>query len=270
MGFDVGDGPINPGDPSGFFSGIIAAIYAALVWLYNALISVIIFFWNLLVALLNVLVAVFKTLGKFLLNVWNNYIKKGILWLASHIQKLRDWLQRVLKPVVKFFQRLKKWYDDHILKQQLRLLQTIQKIRRFLGILRIFHIHWADKLDKMLADVQNRIERNIAFVRGILNQIINTLALVMDPTLLIRRNVLGGTLLSNLGALKRIFGFFYHGPLTAAETTHLDNNVGRYQATTADSHIATLASNGLTDYDKSELSAARAGISGITGIPTGL
>src|SRR6266852_7379722 len=155
MGLDFGSGPVDPGNPSGIFSGIIAAIEAALIWLYNALISVIIFFWNLIVSLVNALVTVFKAIGKFLSSVWSNFIKKIPGWLACHIQKIRDWLKRALKPVIEWFQKVKKWYDEHILKQQLKMLQFIQKIRRFLGILRIFHIHWSDKLDQALADVQN-------------------------------------------------------------------------------------------------------------------
>jgi hypothetical protein len=115
--------------------------------------------------------------------------------------------------------------------------------------------------------LQNRIEVSISIVRGTLNQIINTLAIALDPTLLLRSNVLGASLLQNLAAVKRIFGYGYHGPLTAAETTFLDNNVGRYQTSTANSHTARLASTGLTTYDNSELADCRAGISGATGTP---
>lgn len=248
FGFD-GGGP-DTGDPSGIFSGIIAAIYDALVWLYNLIVNILLFLWNLLVALVNILVSIFKTIGKFLVNVWNNYIKKGILWLASHIQRLRDWLKRVLKPVLKFFQKLKHWYDTHVLAQQLRVLAMIQKIRRFLGILRLFHIHIFDKLDNALADIQQRIQQSIAFVRGILNEIINTLTLVMDPTLFLKRGVMGGTLLGNLGAVKRIFGYGDGRIASAAEVATLDRDRSRYFKSSVDDHIKTLVSTGLTDEDK--------------------
>jgi hypothetical protein len=147
------------------------------------------------------------------------------------------------------------------------MLQQIQMVRRFLGILRIFHVKWAAKIDSTLADLQNRIEQSISIVRGTLNQIVNTLALMLDPTLVLTRNLLGASLLTHLAAIKRIFAYGYHGPLTASETTFLDNNVDRYHTKTANSHIAALASSSLTEYDKSELAACRAGISGATGMP---
>lgn len=251
MPLDFGDGPIDTGDPGGIFSGIVAAIEAALVWLYNLIVSVILFFWNLIVSIVNALVTVFKTIGKFLLNVWNNYIKKAVTWIASHIQKLRDWLKRVLSPVIKFLQKLKHWYDTHILAQQLRLLQMIQRIRRFLAILRLLHIHWADKLDQALADVQQRIQQSIAIVRGTLNQIINTLALVLDPTLFIGRHILGGTLLGNLGALKRIMGYGDNRIATPDELATIDRDHSRYFKANVDEHVKTLLATGPTDEDKS-------------------
>jgi hypothetical protein len=270
MGFEDGFGPTFPGWPDlGSFS-IIQWVLAILNWILSVFIFLAEYLLALFNALINLLIKVFGAIGKFLIHVWNDYIKKGIAWLASHIQKIRDWLKRTLKPVIDFFQKVKKWYDTHILAQQLRLLRIIQTIRRFLGILRLFHVKFATTLDNALADIQNRIEKSISITRGILNQIINTLAIVLDPVLLVTRDVLGGSLLKNLGALRRVFGFYYHGPFTAAEQTYYDNNVGRYQATTGGSHIATLASSGLTDYDKSELAAARAGITGVSGIPTGL
>jgi hypothetical protein len=270
MGLPFGNVPGFPDPPDIGILSILEWILSILQWVVNVLIAVLEYVIALINALVQILIKIFTAIGKFLLHVWTNYIKKGISWLASHIQKIRDWLKRTLKPVIDFFQKVKKWYDTHILAQQLRLLRMLQTIRRFLGILRLFHVKFATTLDNAIADIENRIEKAISITRGILNQIINTLAIVLDPVLLVTRDVLGGSLLKNLGALRRVFGFYHHGPFTAAEQTYYDHNVGRYQASTAGDHIATLASTGLTDYDQSEVTAARAAITGITGIPTGL
>jgi hypothetical protein len=250
MPFDDGGDPIGFTPPGDFGSGVVQAIINALNFLWGALLAVIAWVWNILVALANTLLTIFKNIGKFLLTVWNDYIKKGILWLASHVQKIRDWLKRTLSPVVKFFQKLKAWYDKHILAQQLRLIQIIQRIRRFLGILRLFHIGWAAKLDNALADVQQRIEQQIAFIRGIFNQIINTLALVLDPTLFITRNVLGGSLLGNLGAIKRIFGYGDNRILSASEQATIDHDSTLFYKTNVDAYVHTLVTTGVTDEDK--------------------
>lgn len=265
MPFGFGDNPPGTPDPTSFFDGIIAAIYDALVFLYNLIVSVLVFLYNLLVALVNILVQLFKTISSFLKTVWENYIKPGINWLLTHVQKVRDWLKRTLKPVLAFFQRLKRWYDTHVLAQQLRVLRMIQTIRRFLSILRIFHIHWADKLDQALADVQNRIQQSIAFVRGILNQVINTLALVFDPTLFVSRHVLGGTLLGNLGALKRIMGFGDNRLLSPDEANTLDRDRTRYFASNTAAYMAVPLSAGLTDEDKAMIAAAQQALNDATG-----
>ncbi|HYL64447.1 MAG TPA: hypothetical protein VE077_17675 [Candidatus Methylomirabilis sp.] len=231
-------------------------------------------FTNLVIALnkiiTNILKAlnfVFGRLGKFLLHIWQQYVKKAITWLASHVQKLRAWLKRTIGPIIARLEKIKKWYDTHILKQQLRMLQMLQTVRRFLAILRLLHVKWAAKLDAALVDVQNRIEVSIALVRGTLNQIINTLALVLDPQLLITRNVLGGTLLSNLGAVKRIFGFGDNRILSASEQATIEHQHSLYFTSTVQAHQRTLATSGPTQEDLDNRKAARQALADATGAP---
>lgn len=267
MPFDDGGDPVGFTPPGDFGSGGIQAILDALNFLWNALLAVIVWVWNILVALAQTLLTIFKSIAKFLVTVWNDYIKKGILWLADHIQKLRDWLKRVLSPVVKFFQKLKAWYDEHILKQQLRMIQIIQRIRRILGILRLFHIDWAAKLDNALADIQQRIQQSISIVRGFLNQIINTLSLVLDPTLFITRGVMGGTLLGNLGAVKRIFGYGDNRLLSASEQATIDKQHSLYFTSTVKDHVQTVTTSGLTDDDKANRAAFRKAYEAVRNAP---
>lgn len=267
MGLPIGFGPPNTGDLPVYDPGMDVAIWEELVSIWGTIVYVAKFFTNLFTILIGILVSIFHFLLKFLKHIWENYVKAAIVWLYNHAMKVRAWLKRTITPILKRLEKIKKWYDEHILKQQLRLLQLLQTVRRFLGILRLFHVKWAAALDQDLADIQNRIEESIRIVRGVLNEIINTLAMVLDPTLLIKTNVLAGSLLGNLAAVKRIFGFAWHGPLTADETTFLNQNVGRYNESTANNHIASLASTGLTDYDQSERTDCRTGISGETNAP---
>lgn len=209
----------------------------------------------------------FGALWKFLKRAWNDYIKKAIQWLGDHVRKLRDWLKRTIGPIIKRLQKIKKWYDEHILKQQLRMLKMIQTIRFFLGILRLFHVKWAAKLDQSLADLQNRIVETINVVRGTLNQIINTLAIAFDPTMLITSNVLAASLLGNLGAVKRIFAFGGNRIITASEQLTMDFNRTRYQKASVQNHVATVVSTGPTQQDQAERKAARSALSTATGAP---
>lgn len=267
----MGDGPIGlppefggggvggpPSDPGVFIQ--IEAIWQAI----NLLGTLILLLAN---SILQAVVNAFRAVLKFLSHIWKNYIKKAITWLASEIQKFRDWLKRTLQPIITRLQKIKKWYDEHILKQQLRLLQMIQTIRRYLAILRIFGVKWASALDSALADIQTRIEQSIAIIRGTLNQIINTLALVLDPALLIFRNVLGASMITNVGAIKRIVDFGGGRPLFASEQDAIAHDHSLYFASTVKSTVQQRASTGLNDDDKAKRDAVRCALKDATNTP---
>jgi len=255
MGDFGGPLPPDPQDPwpSGGWDDL--SYYLWLVW--DTLARAINYVWFVLVSLWQLLVVIFRKLQKFLLHIWQNYVKAAITWLATHYQKLRAWLKRTITPILKRLQKIKQWYDQHILKQQLRLLQILQTMRRFLGILRLFHVKWAIALDNTLADLQNRIEESIRIVRGVLNEIINTLAMVLDPTLLIKTNVLGASLLANLGAVKRIFGYGGNRIFTGDEVTTIDRQHSLYFASTVQTHQQALIASGPNQEDLDNRKAAR-------------
>jgi hypothetical protein len=258
------DGGGDGGGPFDSIGGLPFEVMAGFIAMWNAIALSIAALWKWLNQLVAILTVLFHTAAKFLLHLWQQYVKKAITWLASHVQKLRAWLKRTIAPIIARLEKIKKWYDTHILKQQLRMLQQIQMIRRFLGILRLFHVKWAAKLDGMLTDLQNRIEQDIALIRGTLNQIINTLQLAFDPTLLITRNLLGASLLSNLGAIKRIFGFGDGRILSASEQATIDHDHALYFSSTVQAHQRTLATTGPTDEDKANRQAARLALAAAT------
>jgi hypothetical protein len=266
MGLPIGFTPGIPDPPDIGVLTILGWILNILQWVIRALIFVANFLLALFNALINILIKIFTAIGKFLLHIWTKYLPNAVKWLACNYQKVRDWLKRTLKPVIDFFQKVKKWYDTHILAQQLRLLRFLQMIRRYLAILRIFHLKFAATLDNAIVDIQNRIEKDIAFTRGILNQIINTLALVLDPRLFITRYVVGGSLLGNLGAVKRIFGYGDGRLFSASEVDTINKQHSLYFTSTVRSHMDTLATSGLTDDDKANRTAARCALADATNV----
>lgn len=212
----------------------------------------------------------FHTLWGFLKKLWNDYIKKAIQWLADHVKRLREWLKRTIGPIIKRLQKIKKWYDEHILKQQLRMLQTIQTIRNFLGILRLFHVKFAEQLDRKLADIQNRIVTVVDLTRGTLNNIINLLAAVYDPSLLLKRNAISASLLASIGALKRIVNFGNGRPLFASEAADAQAGGNMYLKSTVNSNLAARKSSGLTADDKANRKAAQQSLLDVTSTPVSL
>lgn len=209
----------------------------------------------------------FGAIWSLLQSLWENYIKPFLDWLWKELKKLYDWLQKHLKSLLDHLKAWKKWYDTYILPQQLRLLAMIQDIRRILGILSLFGVKWAAKLDATLADIQNRIVQSVLLVETTLNAIINTIAIAFDPSLLLRSNVLGGSLLGNLAAVKRIMGYGGQRALTGSEAAFQLYGSTRYQSGGVTQHVNALAAGGLTANDQTENGQARAALTQITGAP---
>ncbi len=260
-------GPLNA---SPFVGGLLDNLFGGGGGPSGALALAIVSGW--LKFMLKNLIGLFGTIGAFLHSIWDflkhaweNYVKKAIQWLADHVQKLRAWLKRTIGPIIRRLEKMKKWYDEHILKQQQRMLKNIQTVRRFLGILRLFHAKWATKADNALADLQNRIEESISIVRGTLNQIINTLAIAFDPTMLITRDVLGASLLSNLGAIKRIFGYGDGRLLSASEQATIQHDSSRYFPVTVKGNMSTRNTTGPTAEDQANRKASRTALAEATG-----
>ncbi len=252
----------------GAIFGQIAQIISQLfVILWNAMLAVFHFIWNTLVAVVNAIVSVFKNVGKFFARSWSDYVKPAIRGLFSNVIKLFDRLHRLLAPLLRWIQKIRRWYDTHILPILLKEIQMIQRVRQFLAVLRILHVKWAQVLDDKLLRIQGKITLSIELIRGYLNMIISWIALVTDPSMIIRRNTLGAWLLSHLGGLKRIVGYGGNRPLKQAEQDAVAKGHALYYTTTVQDHVTALSLTGLTDDDLARREAMRQALVEATGAP---
>lgn len=210
--------------------------------------------------------AAFDAIWNFLKSIWDNYLKKFLEWLKDHLVKLYNWLHQHIKSLIDHLKKWKKWYDEHILPFQLKQIALIQHIRQILGILKAFHVKWAQTLDNKLADLQNRIVATIEITRGALNSIINFVGLIFDPSLLIRSTALGGSLLNMLGGLKRIAGFGSGLGITKAQASQMQKDQQMYTKTTVTANISTRAQTGLTPDDRQARSDFQSALSATTGV----
>jgi hypothetical protein len=243
--------------------GAIASGLGSLTRAFNGLV-------NGLLPLFNSVAGIFQSIWKGLQFIWQNYIKVALDWLSKHLAKAIDWIRRHLKSAIDHLKKWKKWYDQHILPQQLRMLNTIRMIRQFLGILSLFHVKFAQKLDAKLADIQNRIVTVIDLTRGTLNNIINLLAAVYDPLLLFKRNALGAGLLANIGLLKRLASFGDGRPFFASEAAAAQAGGNRYLTSTVKANIQARHSSGLTAQDKQDRKDAQTALHDVTSVPVNL
>lgn len=222
----IEDDPLGPGitPPGPDFGSILASIAAVISAVIVALQKV----WAALIALTNWALGIFRKLGTFLRHMWENILKQAIWTLYQHVLKLYAWLSRHLKAVIAQMQKWKKWYDTHILPQQLRMYAMIQQIRTYLSVLRLFAPRLAAQLDAKLAGIQNKIAEVIDVTRGTLNNVINLLGAILDPRLLFRRNAIGASLLANVGLLKRITDWGSSRPLFASEAATMTADHNRF------------------------------------------
>jgi hypothetical protein len=201
----------NPGD---FFGAIIAtlvaiinAIISALVFIWNVLVQVANFLYNAAVAIANALVTGIKLFVRGFIHVISDIVHGRFLHLFQDYldlnKKIHDWLD----PVLRILKRIKQIFDTYILKPLLRTINMIQNIRKFLVIFRLLGFKWAAKLDNQLAAFERRLVQNTLVIQSWINFAISALSLIMDPSLILRKNFLLASLLSFLGAVKRVVFF---------------------------------------------------------------
>jgi hypothetical protein len=252
------------GDIFGEIASIISQIFAFLwTFMYNALL----FIWNTLVKTVGSIVNAFQKAQALFSRLWNDYIKLALSKIWDWIKLLVTHPIQAIQQLLAWIQKIRAWYNTHILPILKRQIQMIQKIRQFLAILRIFHVKWAQKLDNYLQDLEARIGQSVAIVLGTLNSIITWIALITDPSMLIRRNTLGAWLLSQVGLLKRVSGYGDNRPLTLDEQNRISKGKGMYYTSTVDAHAHALLTTGLTADDLARQKAIRAALVDATGQP---
>lgn len=201
-------------DPGVFFGGIIStiiavinAIISALVYLFNLLVEVFNFLYHALVAIANVLVKGVKLIARGFVHVINDIIHGRFVHLYEDYLKLKAKLAEIFAPVLRILKRIRAIYNQFVLAPLLRMIHLIQQIRQFLVIFRILGFKWAAKLDALLARQEQRLIHNVLVIQAWINLAISIIDLMVDPSLIMRKNFLLASLLSYLGAIKRVFFF---------------------------------------------------------------
>jgi hypothetical protein len=201
-------------DPNVFFGGIldtiiavINAIISALVYLFNLLVEVFKFLYGAVVAIANVLVRGVKLIARGFIHVIKDIFHGHFIHLYEDYLKLKARLAEILGPVLRILKRIRALYNQFVLKPLLNMIHLIQQLRQFLVIFRILGFKWAAKLDALLAKQEQRLIKNVLVIQAWINFAISVIDLMIDPSLILRKNFLLASLLSYLGAIKRVVFF---------------------------------------------------------------
>jgi hypothetical protein len=208
FGIDIG---INLGD---FFGAILSSIIAVINAIIGALSALIQILQTVLSAIYSALQAVaaavwsaIKLIARGFIHVISDIIHGRFLHLLQDYIDLKNKLAELLAPILKILQTIRKYFNQFVLVPLLRYINLIQQIRQFLTIFRLLGFKWAVKLDAYLVKQEQMIVTNTLVLQSWLNFTIDILDLIADPSLILRKNFLLASLLSYLGAIKRIVFF---------------------------------------------------------------
>jgi hypothetical protein len=121
--------------------------------------------------------------------IYANIIKVAVLWLIDQLEALRQWLYDHFKPLIDFLHRLL-LLQQQFFKTYLRpILNLIINLRRFAQLLRIFHLHFLDKLDAKLGGLEARILGNFGITRQWINRLLTYIELILTADGFLRRTL---------------------------------------------------------------------------------
>src|SRR5579859_6218952 len=86
--------------------GLVSAIEQAIVFLFDLLVQVAQFIWTALQFIAGIFVQVFQNIGKFFGHIWNGFFKGIFKGLLKAVIKAHEFLEKHLRPVIKFLKRI--------------------------------------------------------------------------------------------------------------------------------------------------------------------
>lgn len=162
-------------DVQQFLSQLLSLLIQGFAFIGQVLLQVVTFFAQ----------AIGKLFG-LLRHVWDFIVKDVLAKILKYVQIAHAWLEAHLRPVINFLKKVRALYDRWYRLYVRPYLQMIQRLRRYIAILRLLHIHFADWLDKKLAAEEAFVSKTVLTIRGYLNQVIDTVNALTDPPKLAR------------------------------------------------------------------------------------
>lgn len=164
-------------------------------------------FWDELKSIANVLKSIALGIALALYHVFIDYILPIIEKIIKAIKWVKGKLDKILKPLQKWLQRIRNFYINHILKWELLAIQIISVVRLWLSLLRLLHVKWAAQLDADLQKIQGYITDTITPVVSTLNEISTILGLAVNPLGFISKQFMAGSIINSLADIKKAAGY---------------------------------------------------------------
>jgi hypothetical protein len=185
----------------GLLAAAINAIIAFLNALVAALVQVLNFLWAGELELFRLGFFGDSAILKWLRHVYQSIFQLGVIKALTHLwnlyQKLRAWLLK-LKAWLDRWHQLQRQYMLTTLR---RVINIIQRIRKTLVIFRLFHLKFAEKLDRWLAGIEGKIIQAVTRLPLKTNVMIAWLNYLLDPIGTLNKRVLVASIINALDDL---------------------------------------------------------------------
>lgn len=171
-----------PLDTAAVFSAIIAGIQILAGWLATAATVTVTYLAQVVVWLGARVGSILKSTGAMFAKVWDgvkivwsDVLKPALIWVDKQLTRLHAWLKGTFQPVFDWLKQARDYVLD-IYKRFVRpIIDTIDFIRAINRVLMVFHIDVLQSLDKLLADLERRLEEPILWILTRINQVMNVI-----------------------------------------------------------------------------------------------
>jgi hypothetical protein len=184
--------------------------------LISEILSVLTTLWNDVVivatALLNGLTftflgasGLFNSIQRFFSWLWNNIILTTLGWILKQLQDLQQWLRDHFQWLIDFLKRLLQLQQQFYQQFIKPVLNILIRIRQFIQILRIFHLHIFDKLDNWLAGLEAKLLGHFLKVTQWINRLLSYIELILDAAGYLKRTLLVASVANSASDLLLLF-----------------------------------------------------------------
>jgi hypothetical protein len=177
--------------------------------------------------------------------LWSGPLKQLLTLLKRFLEWLLKTAVRVLVNLARAIHRARELLDKYWEKYVRPVLLVIETIRKYLAILRLFNIKWADKLDGILGRIQAKILEPYLYIIRQLNTLANWQNIILTAGGRIQAPLFLRSLVHYRGYLQRVWFHTFATPGFNAQTQAKGTNRAPMPAAAARAQFSDiLASRG--------------------------
>jgi len=147
---------------------------------------------------------VLATVWSFSRKLWDRVLLPVLQKLDTWITRVFAWLKDTFGPIIEALLWLRKKILDFYAKWLAPIFDTLDVLRRILGIFSLFGLEWSKRLDRALAEIQGKLEAGIARVVGEINRVIGVVDRIVTLDGLLQRVTLLRTMIRDVTAVWNI------------------------------------------------------------------